>query len=57
MNSVIPDDKHTIDMMRKIILVEVIMWSINKPEPEKIRIRGTLIPSFMFNVKFSEIKK
>jgi hypothetical protein len=56
-NRVKPADKSIIEMIKKIIFVEVDICSTNRPDPAKINIIGMLIPSLMVRLKFSETRK
>jgi hypothetical protein len=56
-NNVKPADRSMMEIIKKIFFVLVEICRTNKPVPVKIRMIGTLIPSLLFNSKFSEIKK
>jgi len=52
-----PAANSIIEIIRKIIFVEVDMCSTSRPDPAKMSIKGMLIPSLIFRLKFSETKK
>jgi len=46
-----------IEIIKKILFVEVDICSTNKPDPARIRMIGMLIPMLLVSSKFSETRK
>jgi hypothetical protein len=46
-----------IEIIKKILFVEVDICSTNKPDPARTTMIGMLIPSLLVNSKFSETRK
>jgi len=45
------------ETIKKIVFVEVDICSTSRPDPAKISIKGMLITSLIFRLKFSETRK